>query len=224
MKKLLPRAVFALTLLTSGIGLLHLPMARPLLAWIGVGCPAKASPEEVEAARREAASAARGPTWAKARPALGFTLDRTTKAEVEAWAKAAGLSCVDAERGTVLRCSQVSAAALGGDASERAPAGPVDDLSFAFSAQELRLVTVTTLRTKLSADQAASALEAISGALGAHLGEPGRRLGQATAGYLAGGALRTAMVEYRYQDYLATVSATNLGDRVALREHYMSAL
>ena len=62
MRKLLPRAALALSLLTVGIGLLHLPVARPLLAWIGVGCPAKASPEEVEAARREAASAARGPT------------------------------------------------------------------------------------------------------------------------------------------------------------------
>lgn len=220
MKKLALGVFGSAIALTVGIGALHLPMARPLLAWVGVGCPAKASPEEVEAARKNAASLARGPTWAKARPALGFRLDQTTKAEVDAWVKAKGLSCTEAERGTVLRCAGVPAAALG-----RSEGGTgVDDLSFAFSAKDLRLVTVSTLQSQLNAAQAASALEELSGELGLRLGEPGRRIGQPTAGYLAGGSLRTAMVEYRYQDYLATVSATNLGDRVAVREHYMSAL
>jgi hypothetical protein len=36
--------------------------------------------------------------------------------------------------------------------------------------------------------------------------------------------MRTAMTEYRFSNYIASVSATNLGRRVAVREHYMSAV
>ena len=199
------------------IGALHLPIARPLLGALGMGCPLKASPEEVEAARLRSARAVRGTEPSPARPALGFRLDQMTRAEVEAWASQSGLSCQPSQQGMVLRCKAVPATALG------EAEGMVDDLTFGFRPQDGRLVNLTALRAQPDPGAAAETLQRIRAGLAAKLGE-GRLLGQPTALYLAGGALRTALVEYRFRDYLADVSATNLGDRVVVREHYMSAL
>ncbi len=58
-------------------------------------------------------------------------------------------------------------------------------------------MTVSALQSQLNAAQAAAALEELSGELGVRLGEPGRRGGQPTAGYLAGSALRTLREHYR---------------------------
>ena len=98
-----------------------------------------------------------------------------------------------------------------------------DDVAFAFDPKETKLVTVTTLRNQLDASSAADALNTIAAQLKDELGE-GRVLGTPSAEYLAEGAMRTALIEYRFSDYIANVSATNLGQRVAVREHYMSAI
>jgi len=200
------------------IGVLHLAVARPLLALIGVGCPVRASPEEVEAARLTSARAARGTATSPERPALGFALDRMTPADIDAWVTRHAIDCTESQRGAVLTCKNVTPVALG-----QASGAPIDDLSFAFDPKASRLVTVTTLRSHLDASAAAAKLQAIAAGLAAKLG-PGRSMGQPTADYLAQVELRTALVEYRYFDYIASVSATNLGGRVAVREHYMSAV
>jgi hypothetical protein len=36
--------------------------------------------------------------------------------------------------------------------------------------------------------------------------------------------MRTARLQYRFSDYVATVTAMNLSGRIALREQYQSAL
>src|SRR4029079_7324212 len=59
---------------TALIGLLHLPAARPLLAWLGA-CPVRATPIATERARARALVRLRGTVAAPTRPALGFTLD-----------------------------------------------------------------------------------------------------------------------------------------------------
>lgn len=203
------------------MGVLHLPFMRPvampLMAALGYDCPVRASPEEVEVARMASARAARGQAPSPARPALGFVLDRTSRAEVDAWAAARGVSCTPSQRGTVLRCTGVPAAAVGLDG------GAIDDLSFAFDPASATLVTVTALRNQLDAATAAATLGERRSSLAAELGE-GRAHGQATALYLAAAPMRTALVEYRFSDYIANLSATNLGTRVAVREHYMSAV
>jgi len=214
MNKKIVLGVATPVLLFGLIGVLHMPIARPVLALIGFGCPVRATPEAVEAARLTSARAARGTVASPDRPALGFVLDTTTRADVDTWVAAHHLDCTESQAGSVLRCDRVPAEVLG---------TPLDDLSFAFAPKTLRLVTVSTLRNQLDAASAASAMNDITGSLGARLG-PGRAVGQPTAIYLAGGELRTALVEYRYSDYIANVSATNLGGRVAVREHYMSAI
>ena len=203
--------------LVALVGLLHLPAARPLLALVGVGCPSQASPDAVETARLAAAHAERGAAPSPARPALGFALDETTLADVEAWSAAHGLDCETKRAGTVVVCKDVPNEVFGG------AAGAVDDVSFAFEPAAHRLVTVTTLRNRLDPAGAADQMQGIMRTLGASLGE-GRVVGAADPVYLAAHPMRTAKVEYRYADYIANVSATNLGSRVVVREHYMSAL
>lgn len=220
LRKVLIVAPLAVLTLAGFIGVLHMPFARPLaqplLGLLGMSCPVRATPEEVEAARRVSARAARGSRPSPSRPALGFALDRMTRSDVDQWAKANQIACSEQQKGTVLRCTSVPAKALGqrGDA--------IDDVSFAFEPKNMTLVTVTTLRNQLNPTTAAIAWNQIAGELKATLGE-GRLVGTPSAQYLAAGHLRTALVEYRFSDYIANVSATNLGERVAVREHYMSA-
>ena len=72
-------------------------------------------------------------------------------------------------------------------------------------------------------DGAAGAVEAITLRLARDLGQPTSTAGRVEAPYLAAAPLRTATMEYRYSDYMADVTATNLRSGVAVREHYMSA-
>ncbi len=53
------------------------------------------------------------------------------------------------------------------------------------------------------------------------LGAPTREAGSRSAGYLASVAMHTAIVEYRFKDYIADISATNIPGRgLMMREHY----
>ena len=126
----------ALTLL---VGLLHTSLGRPLLARLGVGCPVQASPEDVERARRDSARATRGSEPSPAQPALGFVLDEMTMADAQAWAEREQVSCEEQRGGTLLMCSHVRAAALGGSGGET-----TDELVLAFSPKTKRLVNIAT--------------------------------------------------------------------------------
>jgi hypothetical protein len=48
-------------------------------------------------------------------------------------------------------------------------------------------------------------------------------VGEATPTYLAGGSMHTARLQYRFSDYLATVTAMNISGRVVMHEQYESA-
>jgi hypothetical protein len=207
----------ALTLL---VGALHLKAARPLLARLGVGCPMQAAPEAVEAARLRSARAQRGTEAALSRPALGFALDRMTLSDVKAWAGQAHVSCDELRKGLLLRCSGVAEAALGLGNN-----GPViDQLDFGFAPRSERLVNLSAWRSGMSGAAAAAQLNAVARSLRQKLGAPAREAGVRSASYLASGPMHTALVQYRFSDYIADVSATNIPGRgLMLREHYMSA-
>ena len=206
-------AVAAVALGAGAGALLHTPWGRPLLARLGA-CPAmRATPQEVEAAQRRAWRTLRGTRVAPARPALGFTLERTALSEVEAWARERGLSCDVRRAGALLRCGSVPASALVAGAS-----GTYDDVAFGFRLSDRRLVNLTTLRTGLAADDASARLRDVARGLEALLGTPAEKAG-------AGTGAGPAFVAYRFADYLADVTAMRLPGRGhALREHYMAAL
>lgn len=206
-----------LAALTLFGGFLHTQAGRPLLARLGVSCPIQASPEAIEAARNESARTQRGSTLASSRPALGFALDRVTLAEVKAWAEQKRVSCEDVRAGLV-RCTDVPLAALGGS-------GPIiNRLDLGFSLAEQRLVNLSAWRNGLTSTVAVAQLDAVVASMNAQVGLPSHEAGTRSAQYLAAGPLHTAVVQYRFKDYLADVSATNIPGRgLSLREHYMSA-
>jgi hypothetical protein len=203
------------------VGVLHAPFARGLLLRIG-GCPmagARMTPVEMDAARRIAVAADPATAMAGARPALGFALDESSAADVDAWARRVGASCRDVHPGLV-KCESVPAAALGRADVE----GRIDELAIGFDRRG-HVVNVTTLRTHLGAEQASRSADDIVASLQRALGAASRTGGTFAKDQLAkAGAASAAAVSYRYRDYVADVTALNLGsDGLVLREHYMSA-
>src|SRR5256885_8241916 len=98
------RAGATVLLLTAGVGALHLPAARSWLRRAG-GCPVpRATAAQVEAAQARAFGRLRGPIAARARPALGFGLEISTRGDVEAWARQHRIACESRREGAVLLC------------------------------------------------------------------------------------------------------------------------
>ena len=198
-------------------GFLHTKAGRPILARLGVSCPVKASAEDVEAARSNFARSERGTEAASSRPALGFVLDRMTLSDVKAWADQKHVSC-DEVRDGLLRCTDVPLAAVGG-------AGPmINRLDFGFMIANEHLVNISAWRNGLTGEVAAAHLDAVIANMQRQVGAPTTEAGNRSAQYLASGAMHTAVAKYRFKDYIADVSATNIPGRgLSLREHYMSA-
>jgi hypothetical protein len=217
-KRVAIRGGATLVALTAFVGFLHTPAGRPLLARVGIGCPIKASAEDVEHARLVSVRATRGDTVSPARPALGFQLDTMTLADVNAWADRNHVSCDESRSGSLLRCKDVPTSAIGGS-------GPkIDELAFGFTPKTKILVNLTSIREGLDSAVAATEMNEVASDLKSKLGAPSLASGSRSATYLGGGVMHTAMLEYRFSDYIADVSATNLsGHDLMLREHYMSA-
>jgi hypothetical protein len=205
-------------------GIAHTPVGRPLLGLLARagGCPVpmgdsvKATPQERDAYRAKQLSAVRGESPAMARFAEGFVLDETTRGEAKAKLEARGATCQPGLSGS-LTCVAVPGAALVAN-----PDAPADDVTLAFNAAD-KLVGVDVTRFTRDADEAAKAYEGLTQRLTASAGPSATATGQGTAVYLAGGALRQARTEFRFSDYLAQISATNMGSKFALRESYRSA-
>jgi hypothetical protein len=211
-----------LAALTLVIGALHMKAARPLLARLGVKCPIQGSAKDIEAARLKSARAQRGTETAASRPALGFALDTMTLADVKAWADKRQVSCEEVRKRSFLRCANVPESTLSGVG---AGAGPmITELDFGFAPSSERLVNISAWRSGMTAADAAAQLNAVAQSMKAELGAPTREAGDRSARYLGSGPMRTAMVQYRFSDYIADLSATNIPGRgLMLREHYMSA-
>lgn len=211
-------------LLTAVVGVLHLHFAAPLLRRISPAslCPiTRGSPEQIDRAHAVGAAAIRAmaTTTAPSRPALGFTLDKTTRADVDAWASRHGVSCESiGGNANLRRCADVPSVAVG----EASSYGPIEEVSF-----ELRgageLVSVETMRRHLSPSAAAKLAAVLERSAASTLGAPSTTAGEAAESHLARGFLSSYVAEHTFTDYRATVTATNLGDTgVMVREQYLS--
>lgn len=200
------------------MGVLHTPYGRPLMRRLGMACPAtKVSPAQVEALRLRAVAKMRGDLPSPSRPALGQTLDVSRAVEVSAWTRAHHLGCVEKARPVhTLTCT---GAAVPPAQDPKAP--PVDQIVFAF-APDGRLVSVDRLRSTLTPVEATRLFGQAADQLLAALG-PGQVVGDASPDYLAGGSMHAARLAYRFSDYLATVTAMNVGGRIVMHELYESA-
>jgi hypothetical protein len=197
------------------IGVLHMPFARGLLMRVG-GCPVgHASLAELDSARHAVTRAERGVVAAPARPALGFELDKTTVADMRAWAERSHVTCDDVREGLFL-CKNVAASALGSPDAD----GPATELHLGFDTRG-HLVDVSTMRMHASATPARD----IEARLEAQVGMPQEKSGSFDGEHLAKpGAAGLSSVSYRYSDYMAEVIAMRFqADGLVVREHYMSA-
>lgn len=180
LKRLSISTVSVLAGLTLVGGLLHTKAGRPLLAHLGAGCPVKASPADVEAARLDSARARRGTEAATSRRALGVALDTTTLKEGKAWAAQQGVSCEDVRAG-LLRCVNLPATAI--DSS-----GPtITKLDFGFSLGGERLVNVGVWRSGFTSPVATAQMDAIAASSKHRVGEPTTEAGRRDADYLSSG-------------------------------------
>lgn len=220
----MPRATFRAGAAIAGaaavvVAAIHGPLGRAVGGRLA-GCPlggGRGTPAQVDRARQIAVAAPGSSDTSPAprapsRPAFGFALDATTLDEVHAWARRERVDCEDLREGLV-RCTHVTDAV-----------GVVDELALAFDATG-RLVNVTTFRSHLDPEAAATMARAIAARLAGRLGPP-----TASAGAFDGTDLSTpgvaglATVSYRFADYVADVTAMTLAhEGPSIREHYMSA-
>ena len=208
-------------LATAVIGWLHTATGRVVYAKIfGARCPVgRANPQEVERGRLAAARQIRGSVRAASRPALGFRLDQSTRADVDAWASRFGVTCRERREGTLLLCTSVPAAALAREGAV------TDEVTFGFAPSGLRLVNLTAVRYRLGPSDAVAWVGGLLSTRRASVGAPTRQAGPLDAQALGAGPYATSASFYEFSDYVADITATNIPtDGVLVREHYMSAV
>lgn len=228
-RNLLAPAAVALLAATALVGFAHTKPGRPLLAWMGramgkgsASCPLgfdrAATPEQREQARMRFAATHRGTEPAAARPAAGFILDRTTRAEVLAWSSANDLSCAPGRGLADVSCPAVP------DSLLPAPlrGAGTQTVWFVFG-EGNRLVSVTLVASTQRPERLSAMFEAVVDDLTREAGPPIARDGDFSPASLSSGALVQARAEYRFRDYYAMARATNVGSSgYALTEEFRS--
>jgi len=210
------------TLFTAVVGFAHTPPGRPLLAvmgrWMGssmtakaggkcpLGYDVKASPAEKEATRRQFAAVHAGTERAHARPALGFELDKTTRAEITNWATTHDVKCVVPKAGSDLDCSDVPAEAL----PSGEPGMGFHSLWFTFGAGDA-LTSAIGVRRDARVEEISSTFKRVTDEVSKAAGPPTLVQGDPSPATLSSGALYQASAEYRFRDYFVITRATNMG-------------
>ncbi len=197
---------------------LHTPRVRALFGgasgcpW-GEGAPSAAKLEEFR--HRTAAALKTSATRAPARPAFGFDLDESTRADVTEWAMRVSATCAEEVGGAAMRCELPP-----NNASEEHGVA-VRDAFFRFDPRGV-VVGIDVMRDGADGERAAAVLVTLSDRIARAAGPPQTMRGTADAAHL-GSYLDRAAAEFRFADYAADVSATNFGGRgVVIREQYRS--
>ena len=210
----------SIPMLGAGV-FLHTSAGRALLGASG-GCPWGGKPpsaERIEDFRVKNAAQLKANARAAARPAFGFTLDKSTRADVTAWGESVGARCTEELGGAALRCEAGERGIR--SAGPRADEPAVRDAFFRFDPKGV-LVGVDLMRDGTDSAKAASVMTSISAEIARDAGPPSNVRGAASPSQLTG-YLDRAATEFRFADYAADVSATNMGAQgVIVREQYRS--
>jgi hypothetical protein len=190
------------------VGVGHTRLGRPLLARVS-GCPVagrEATPEQIETLRRKTTPALKGTMRAAARPANGFTLDRSTRSEVIAWGEEMHATCNEELSGAIVRCEH---------------AADIEDALFRFDPKGV-LVGVDLMHASTDGTTAVKEIDELTGKIEKAAGPPASVRGTHTSEWI-NAPLREIRAEFRFTDYAADLTATNLGDRrIVVREQYRS--
>ncbi|MBL9099833.1 MAG: hypothetical protein JNL82_02685 [Myxococcales bacterium] len=197
-------------------GAMHLPSVQRAMGWMDadgqVACPfghGAAAPRAPRVLDDSLPAAA-------ARPALGFTLDATTRADLEAWAAANAVACAPSPRNPrQVTCDAVPAGAL---------ASRLDATAAWFEFGESgTLAGVKTTRRAATSAPVADEYRAAAELVTRSAGTPSVTRDEHLAS-LDRGAFHQASREYKFRDYRAVLRATNMGDGFLLTEQYASNL
>lgn len=133
------------------------------------------------------------------------------------WSTARTIPCKPIERGyRYLRCRGFSASALG------LSAPPVSEMWLSFD-PENKLIGVDVYWRGMSSRQVSAVWEQSTAMLRRTLGDPPIAFGDPQPAALAKHAVETARVQYRYSNYLATVTASHMPESgLAVRLQYLS--
>jgi hypothetical protein len=209
-----------LILLTAIVGWMHTKAARPVLAAIGVHCPVdEATPTDVAAIREKGLGGLRGKLPAPLRPTVdGMPLESFSERDAQKWAASNHVNCETVVHGMrYLRCRGVDGKVLG------VAGPPVSELWLSFGLSG-KLIGVDIYRRGLDPQGETIAWSDAIDRLQSKLGEPAVKFGDASPAVLSATNYLTARVQYRYSDYVATVTAVKLPYAgLAVREQYMSA-
>jgi hypothetical protein len=214
LKALCASALFGVSA-TALIGFAHTPAGKPVLHWLAAqaGCPASfanADPVRVEAYRVKQLRAHAGTQRAQAAPALGFELGVTSRAQVDTWVSANALQCESQRQGSVLQCQNI----------EQGAAAPIANLHLQFD-QASKLVAVDVQRAEVCGSSAVAHLRQLQARLERSVGPATSHRGRLDASYLDGQRFANSATEFRYQDYLAKLSASHLhAAGITVREQY----
>ncbi len=201
----------SVTALVGAVGLAHTATFAALYARAtGETCPfggkaAVVSAEVLDQQLRAADAGLRGTQDAAQRPALGFGLMTTRRDAFEAWAYAVGGHCYDRDQGLTLECAELPFAKL-----PHAFDDAHGTLWARFDSAD-RLREVTAISRARNSAQAAQMLNALVDQLTTQAGPPHARHGDASADFLGRGSFVQSTAEYRFSNYYAKVSATNMG-------------
>lgn len=213
-------AAASLMLIVGGIGLLHLPAARPWLTYLAAFCPVETNPALVQPLQRDAVLRLRGERPAPSSATVPLHLLQLQAPALETWARQRGIHCqATAAAFRTFTCDQVPAAVLGRDTG----AGRDDTYDLVVSMNESgQTVAVSVLVRQLDATRGAHLLAAVRHELDAVLGAPTRASGDATATALAR-PFYGASSEYRFSDRIVRVAGTHIpGSGVVVRELYLT--
>ncbi len=224
------------------VGFAHTPKGRPLLPYLGLQyfgsaaasamCPVGGkdpSPERLEAQRVNAMQTMRGTGLAPSNQVLGFTLEKTQKSEVLAWAAASHIACKLQVSEQALDCSDVHTNALPRDSEVASAAGAdrtIDSLFMRFRPDGV-LVGIDAMLTDSSGNgqRAAEHYAAASQDLASRFGAPNLQSAQ-TAGStdeLLAKPFSQRQVVYRYENLAVDVRLLSTsGGRLMWRAQYRS--
>ncbi len=216
---------FAASLLVGALGFAHTRTGAALVSGVNrmvhghcpFGYDQAMSPAERERARARFAVLHRAERRATNRPALGFTLDQTTRPEVVAQLASQGVHCVPGQGMSDLTCQHVPSAALPGGAL---PA-PERTLWFTFGTKA-QLLSVVAVSQAPSAQVISDAFVGTGNALKDHAGSATTRSGGADPQTLSQGLLRQASAEFEFSNYYAVERAANMGKSYVFTEEYRS--
>jgi len=190
-----------------------LSLSPDVLAWIGVACPASlATSAQVDELRQEVLSDLRGKEKAPSYPALDWSLNRANEKGLLRQLRMKQFDCEGKIKSyRVIECKRVPAK------NENIIA---DKLIFVMD-EDQKLMAVEVFYRQLSSQYAIRHLQKVFTALKKQLGKPSYQMGSWTPDYFRK-EMNSSILEYKYQDYLAKVTATRLPKKgVAIYEQYL---